>query len=729
NPATCFPAAVTTSASWDPQFLESIGRAIGEEAHAQKAGLVLGPGANLKRNPLCGRNFEYFSEDPLLSGKLAAGFIRGVESEGIGACLKHFAANSQEHCRFNSNGVMDERTLRELYLSAFELAVKEANPSAVMCAYPKLNGIHCSDNRKLLTEILREEWGFEGLVVTDWGAMNDRVEGFKAGCDLNMPGGSAYMEKEALEAVRSGSLPEQDVDASAERIIRLALREGENLKQEVDGKYEDHHLLAKKAALQGAVLLKNENHILPIPEEKKIALIGYMAKHLRYQGGGSSHINAIQVSNPIDYLSYASFAEGCDEKGDTTEELLREAAEKAGQAETAIVFAGLPDRYDNEGFDRTDMKLPEGHIRMIETAAAANPNTVVVLFSGSAVECSWSNHVKGILYMGLPGEAGGEAAADLLYGKENPSGKLAESWPIIYEDCISSSFFGKEKDALYLEGIYVGYRYYDKAEREVRFPFGFGLSYTEYEYSKLEVLGDTVRFMVKNNGEAGGAEIAQLYVETPQDGIHRPKRELKHFAKIWLQPGESKAVSFDLTDRDFSVWQDGWKVPAGEYTICVGGSSRDLPLKKTILKEGEEISVSSWQSGSFYETCEGRPVLSDLENAAGFSYVPDIPKKGSFTMDNTILEMKDESFVMKIVYKIVESGIAKQFGIKKDYDDPEFRLLIASSAGSPLRSLQIFGGMQGKTAEGLLEMANGHFFRGLRKMVSRARTASASSSH
>ncbi len=427
TPATCFPAAVTTASSWDPELLEEIGKAIGEEAHAQKAGVVLGPGANLKRNPLCGRNFEYFSEDPHLAGKLAAGFIRGVESEGIGACLKHFAANSQEYCRFNSNSVMDERTLRELYLSAFETAVKEGGPSAVMCAYPKLNGVHCSDNKKLLTEILRDEWGFDGLVVTDWGAMNDRVLGFQAGCDLNMPGGSAYMEREVREAIQAGSLSEEAVDASAERILQLALREAKTLEKEVDGRYEEHHLLAKKAAAQGAVLLKNQDHILPLQEEKKTAVIGYMAKHLRYQGGGSSHITAIAVSDPIDYLSDELYAEGCDENGNTTEELLKEAAEKAGQAETAIVFAGLPDRYDCEGFDRGDMKMPEGHNRMIETVAEANPDTVVVLFSGSAVECSWSNHVKGILYMGLPGEAGGEAVADLLYGKETPCGKLSES--------------------------------------------------------------------------------------------------------------------------------------------------------------------------------------------------------------------------------------------------------------------------------------------------------------
>ena len=505
RPATCFPAEVTTAGSWDPELLTAIGSAIGQEAREQGVGLVLGPGANLKRNPLCGRNFEYFSEDPYLAGKLAAGFIRGAEAQGIGTSLKHFAVNSQEKSRFTSNSVLDDRTLRELYLTAFEIAVKEGHPSTLMCAYPKLNGVHCSDNKALLTDILRTEWGFGGMVVTDWGAMNDRPEGFRAGCDLNMPGGSDYMEKEVLQAVKDGTLPERCIDDSARRVLKLVFRAAETLKAPATCDYEAHHALAKRASLEGAVLLKNEGGILPLKKDAKIAVIGAMAKNLRYQGSGSSHINPTKLSQPLDFLPDAIYAPGCDDRGDTTEDLLSQAAKTAQEAEIAVISAGLPDRYESEGFDRADMKMPEGQLRMIDAVAAANPNTVVVLLCGSAVECPWADRVKGILYMGLPGQAGGEAVADLLCGRANPSGKLAESWPLSYADVPSSEIYGKTDDALYQEGVYVGYRYYDKAGVPVRWPFGYGLSYTTFAYSDLTVDGNAVSVAVKNTGSFAGA--------------------------------------------------------------------------------------------------------------------------------------------------------------------------------------------------------------------------------
>ena len=425
RPATCFPAEVTSAGSWDPELLTEIGAAIGEEAKEQGVGLVLGPGANLKRNPLCGRNFEYFSEDPYLAGKLAAGFIRGAEAQGVGTSLKHFAANSQELSRFTSDSVMDGRTLRELYLTAFEIAVKEGKPSTVMCAYPKLNGTHCSDHKELLTEILRSEWGFDGMVVTDWGAMNDRIEGFRAGCDLNMPGGSDYMEKEVLQAVKDGTLPERCVDDSARRVLKLVFRAAETLSKKAACDYEAHHALAKRAAAEGAVLLKNESSILPLKPGAKIAVVGAMAKELRYQGAGSSHINPTKLTQPLELLPGAVYAPGCDEKGSTTDALLQEVQNAARKAETVVVFAGLPAQCESEGFDRDNLKMPEGHRKMIEVAAQANPNTVVVLLCGSVVECPWAEKVKAILYMGLPGQAGGEAIADLLYGRANPGGKLA----------------------------------------------------------------------------------------------------------------------------------------------------------------------------------------------------------------------------------------------------------------------------------------------------------------
>ena len=687
--ATCFPAEVTTAGSWDPELLAEIGAAIGEEAKEQGVGLVLGPGANLKRNPLCGRNFEYFSEDPYLAGKLAAGFIRGAEAQGISTSLKHFAANSQEKSRFNSDSVLDERTLRELYLTAFEIAVKEGKPSTVMCAYPKLNGVHCSDSKTLLTDILRTEWGFSGLVVTDWGAMNDRIEGFRAGCDLSMPGGSDYMEKDVLQAVKNGTLPESCVDDSARRVLKLVFHAAETLSKKAACDYEAHHALAKRAAMEGAVLLKNEGGILPLKQDAKIAVIGAMAKSLRYQGAGSSHINPTKLAQPLDFLPDAIYAPGCDERGDTTDALLAEARTAARQAEIAVVFAGLPDRCESEGFDRDDMKMPAGHLRMIEAVASANPNTVVILLCGCAVECPWADNVKGILYMGLPGQAGGEAIADLLYGRVNPSGKLAESWPSTYEDVPSSEVYGKTTDALYQEGVYVGYRYYDKSGTAVRWPFGYGLSYTEFAYSDLMVDGDTVSVTVKNTGAFAGAEVVQLY----------------------MQPDESRTVTFPLTDRSFAVWQDGWKVPGGAYTVCVGG------LTASIEKSGETLPIPAWQGGSWYERCTGKPNQTDWEALLGRRYTLPVLKKGSFTMDNTVMEMKDHSLIMKIMFKAVEATIAKGYGGKKDYENPNFRMQLASSAGAPIRSMQISGGMKGGVLPGMLEIANGHFFRGIWRMI------------
>lgn len=709
--ATCFPAEVTTAGSWDPELLTAIGSAIGEEAREQGVGLVLGPGANLKRNPLCGRNFEYFSEDPYLAGKLAAGFIRGAEAQGIGTSLKHFAVNSQEKSRFTSDSVLDERTLRELYLPAYEIAVKDGKPATVMCAYPKLNGVHCSDSKKLLTDILRTEWGFGGMVVTDWGAMNDRIQGFRAGCDLNMPGGSDYMEKEVLQAVKDGSLPERCVDDSARRVLELVFRAAQTLKEKAACDYDAHHALAKRAAAEGAVLLKNQDGILPLKQDAKIAVIGAMAKTMRYQGAGSSHINPTKLSQPLALLPGAVYAPGCDDRGNTTDALLAQTRAAAEKAEIALVFAGLPDHYESEGFDRDDMKLPEGHLRMIETVVSANPNTVVVLLCGSAVECPWADRVKGILYMGLPGQAGGEAVADLLYGRSNPSGKLAESWPISYRDVPSSEIYGKTADALYQEGIYVGYRYYEKAGVPVRWPFGYGLSYTAFAYSNLAVQGNEVSVTVQNTGACSGAEVVQLYIGTPQDGLHRPLRELKGFQKVFLQPGESRTVTFSLTDRSFALWQDGWKVPGGTYTVCIGN------LTASIQKSGETLPIPAWQKESWYAHCTGKPNRADWEAMLGRKYTSPVLKKGSFTMDNTVMEMKDYSLIMKIMFKAVEATVAKGYGGKRDYDNPNFRMQMASSAGAPIRSMMISGGMKGGVLPGMLEMANGHFFRGIRKMI------------
>lgn len=715
-PATCFPTAVTAGATWNRELYAREGEAIGKEAAAAGVSVVLGPGCNIKRNPLGGRNFEYISEDPYVAGKMAAALICGQQSTGVSSSLKHFAVNNQEYKRQNGDSQLDERTFREIYLTAFELAVKEAQPGTVMCSYNKINGIHASDNQELLTDILRTQWSFDGLVVTDWGALNDRIEGFKAGCDLNMPGGSKYMEKAALEAVRNGSLDEAFIDASVERILRL-VEKSQNIPQE-DVDWDAHHDLARAVAQQGAVLLKNAENILPL-DQNDLVLIGHMAGNLRYQGSGSSHINPtklVSITHALPHIPYAPCGDG---NGNVTEEDLRHAAEIAKQRKIAVVVVGLPDSYESEGFDRDHMRLPDGHNALVEAVADANPNTVVVLLGGSAMELPWADRVKAILYMGLPGQAGGEAAANLLTGKAVPSGKLTETWPMSYEDVICKDTFGR-KNTEYREGIYIGYRYYDKAKKAVRYPFGYGLSYTAFAYSDLTVCDCQVSVKVKNIGTVSGGEVVQLYIAPPQNGLFRPAKELKGFERVELAPGEAKTVEFTLDERSFAIWNDGWKVPGGTYTVQIGASSRDIRLEQSMEIPGEELAVPAWQGGSWYETLSGAPTREEWEQLMGHPVpVTAEPKKGQFTMDSTCMEMKEHSFIMKVQYKVTERIIAKSFGGKKDLSDPSYRMMITCAADCPMRSVVISSGgmMSDSLAQGMLHMANGHFFKGIKAML------------
>ena len=716
EPATCFPTAVTSGASWDMDLLEAEGRAIGEECLSLGSDVVLGPGVNIKRDPRCGRNFEYFSEDPFVAGQMGKAWVQGAQSTGAGTSLKHFAANNQEYKRFNGNSQVDERTLREIYLPAFETVVKEAHPATVMCAYPMLNGVHCSDNRWLLNDVLREEWGFKGLVVTDWGALCDRVKAMAAGCDLSMPGGSDYMEDRVADAVRSGSLPESAVDACAERVIRLALRSAQ-LEKGRPFDVEEHSAIAQRVAEGGAVLLKNENNILPL-NPGDIVLIGDMAKNMRYQGSGSSHINPTRLTSLADALPGVPFVACCNGRGEVCAAALKEAAEAARRAKIAVVCAGLPDIYESEGFDRENLKMPAGHVRMIETVAQANPNTVVVLFCGCAVETPWIDKVKAVLYMGLPGQAGGAAAAKLLTGEICPSGKLTETWPLRLVDVPSFGSFGK-KYTWYGEGLYVGYRYYQKAKAAVRFPFGYGLSYTHFEYTDLRIEDRRVTASVKNTGSVFGAEVVQLYVAPAQDGPYRPLRELKGFEKVFLQPGESKEVSFELNDRSFAIWSDGWKIPGGVYGIELGASSADIRLRGEIEVAGEVVPAPAWQKGSWYDRLRSRPLAQDFEKLYGGPILPEPAiKKGSFTMEMSTMEMKDKSPVMKAMFKATEKTIAQGFGGKADYSDPTFKMMVMSGADAPLRAavLSSSGAFPANVAEGILATANGQPLAGLKRL-------------
>lgn len=744
-PATCFPTAVSTACSWDEELLGNIAGAIGGEAAANGVSIVLGPGVNIKRNPLCGRNFEYFSEDPYLAGKLAAAYIRSLEGMGICSSLKHFACNSQEYKRFSSDSILDERTLREIYLSGFEIAVKEGKPSTVMCAYNKLNGEHCSDNRRLLTDILRKEWGFDGTVVTDWGAMADRIRAFRAGCDLCMPGGSAFMETEAAKAVENGTLAKEDVDTSAERILRLVEKcvseqnEGQNTPAKPDARMRErhqsancdagmrehhqsancdvgmreHYQLALRAAQESAVLLKNEDNLLPLDEKgDEIVLIGHMARELRCQGAGSSHINPWKLTNVVDFCPDIPFVEGCDADGRTTPEMLKQAVAAAERADTAVVFAGLTDRFESEGFDRENMRMPEGHCQLIEAVSKVNGNTVVILLCGSAVETPWADKVKSILYMGLPGEAGGEAIANLLFGKAVPCGKLAESWPYRYEDCVSSGYYaGKRKDAHYREGVYVGYRYYSSAKVPVRYPFGFGLSYTAFSYSDLEICENRVRCRVANTGSREGREIVQLYIAPPEGKFYRPVRELKGFCKVSLKPSESRTVEFVLNRRSFAVWNDGWIVPGGTYTIWIGSSSEELLLSGTISQPQTESELKAPEVPEWYFNPKQAPSHGDFEKLVGHAVTEKRLRRGEFTMENTILEMKDHALLPRVVFWVMEIVAARACHCRRDYSNPEFRMMMSFAADASLSGMKICAGMKNPLLEIMLKIVNGPFRR------------------
>ncbi len=710
-PATCFPPAVTAGATWNRELYAKEGEAIGKEALYNGVSVVLGPGCNIKRGPLGGRSFEYISEDPYVAGKMAAAFIKGQQSTGAKSCIKHYAVNSQEYKRQNGDSMIDGRTYREIYLTPFEYAVKEGKVGTVMCSYNKINGIHASDNKELLTDILRTGWGFEGLVMTDWGAMHDKREAFKAGCDLNMPGGFKYMDDMVIEDVKNGELSEEYIDTCVRRILELVdscVTSGD------EPDMEAHHNLSLQIAREGAVLLKNEDSILPLKKEQMV-LIGSMAKSTRYQGAGSSHINPTKLINITDALPTVRFIPCGDTEGYVTHEELKTVSEAAKQAEIAVVVAGLPDSYESEGFDRAHMGMPKDYNRMIDTVAAVNKNTVVVLLGGSPMELPWADKVKAILYMGLPGQAAGQAVADLLTGVVSPSGKLTETWAISYDDIISKDTFG-QKNTEYREGIYVGYRYFDKAKKAVRFPFGHGLSYTTFEYSDLAVNGRNVSVKVTNTGSVTASEVVQLYIAAPKGGIHRPVKELKGFEKLELSPGETKTAEFVLDDRSFAVWQNGWKIPAGAYTVMIGASSADIRLCTDIQVDGEavESTASAW-----YDTLEGLPSREDWESLMGHSVpVPVEPTRGTFTMDSTPLEMSKSSLVMKLFCKFTEKKVMEMMNIT-DRSDPMFKMMCTMALDGPIRATVISAGdkMSENMARGLVDMANGKYFCGIKKLL------------
>ncbi|WYP26428.1 glycoside hydrolase family 3 C-terminal domain-containing protein [Alkalihalobacillus sp. FSL W8-0930] len=603
-PATCFPSAVGLASTWNRDLIYDVGVALGKEARKEEVAVLLGPGANIKRSPLCGRNFEYFSEDPYASAQLAAAHIKGVQSAGVGASLKHFAVNNQEHRRMSVDAIVDERTLREIYLASFEGAVKEAQPWTVMCSYNLVNGEYASEHKRLLTTILRDEWGFNGLVVSDWGAVNERAAGVGAGMDLEMPTSNGVGTQKILDAIEQGELNEKALDQAVTRILELVEK---SFSQEAlaDVDMDAQHQLARKVAREAVVLLKNESQLLPLQKSQRVAVIGELAKKPRYQGGGSSHINPYQLDNAYDelarYADSVSYAQGYDlEKDKVDDQLIHEATKCARDSEVAVLFVGLPDRYESEGFDRDHMSLPTNHEALIRSVLDAQPNTIVILSNGSPVEMPWVDDVPSIIEGYLGGQAGGGAVADILYGVESPSGKLAETFPVRVEDNPSYLYFPGEGDRVeYREGIFVGYRYYDTKKVKPLFPFGHGLSYTTFSYEDMTVsnrnLNESekvkVTIQVKNTGSVKGKEIVQLYVHDKLSSVARPEKELKAFDKVELEPGETKEVHLELDRRAFAYYntdKEDWSIESGEFELRVGPSSADIVLTETISVTSSE---------------------------------------------------------------------------------------------------------------------------------------------
>ena len=613
-PATCFPTASAVANSWDAALGEEIGAALGEEAAAQEVSVVLGPGLNMKRNPLCGRSFEYFSEDPYLAGKLAAGYIRGIQSKGVAACPKHFAVNSQETRRMASDSIVDERTLREIYLTGFEIAVKEGHPRSIMSSYNLVNGTYANENKHLLMEILRGEWGFDGAVITDWGGSNDHALGVKNGSTLEMPAPGGDSVRELLAAVESGKITESDIDARLSELLPLVF----DTKAALDAAPREfdaaaHHALARRAAAESLVLLKNEGSLLPLAAGSKVAVIGDFAKNPRYQGAGSSMVNSTQVDVLLDKLidselNVIGYQQGFDRHGKPDAALQKSACELATQADTVILCMGLDEIAESEGLDRSNLRLAQNQVDLLQAVAAVNPKIVVVLYSGSVVETPWLDNCQAMLYAALGGQAGAGAVADALTGKVNPCGKLAETWPLTYADIPSAADFAtRRKTVEYREGLYIGYRYFTTAEKAVRFPFGYGMSYTTFAYSDMAADEQGVSLTVTNTGSVAGTEIVQLYIAKKNSELFRPAKELKGFARVTLAPGEKQRITITLDDKAFRFWNvkaNRWEIEGGEYELLVGASVEDIRLCEKISVHGtatvhpyEDVDLDCYYKG------------------------------------------------------------------------------------------------------------------------------------
>ena len=722
-PATCFPTAAN---SWDPALGEEIGVYLGEEAASQGVGVLLGPGLNIKRSPLCGRNFEYFSEDTYLAGKMAAGYVRGIQKNGVSACPKHLAVNSQELRRMASNSVLDERTLREIYLTGFEIAVKEGGAKSIMSSYNEVNGVYANENHHLLQKILRDEWGFDGFVVSDWGASNDHAEGVRAGSHLEMPTTGGDSDLELVEAVKSGKLDEKLLDRRVDELLDVILSATKAV-QPLEGKpfdVEKHHAMAAKAAEQSVVLLKNENNILPLKKGAKVAVIGEFAQKARYQGAGSSVVNPTKLDHTMDViknfgLDVAGFEPGYPRSGKGDPAMQAKAVELAKKADIVLLYIGLDEISESEGLDRAGMQLPKSQTDLIEAAAAVNPNIVAVMSAGSAVEMPWLSKCKALVHGYLCGQAGASSVLKVIMGEVNPSGKLAETYPVKYGDVSSAPYFpAKERTAEYRESLFVGYRYFETANIPVLFPFGFGLSYTTFEYSDLTVSEKEAAFTLKNTGKMDGAEVAQLYVSKPDGNVFRPAKELKGFQKVFLKAGESKKVTIPLDDkafRYFNVNTNQFEVEGGQWTVMIGASCADIRLSGTVSVQGTQ-AASPYDKAKFAKYFSG-----DIKNVSDAEFeallgrpIPNGHWSGVLTMNDALCQMYyAKSGLARLVYRILTHFLNKSI----EKGEPSLNLMF--NYNMPFRGIaKMTGGMcTMEMAEGILIIVNGHFFKGLGQII------------
>lgn len=729
--STCFPTASLSACSWDEGLIEEMGNAIAEEAMQEGVSVVLGPGANIKRSPLCGRNFEYFSEDPLLAGKMAAAWIRGVERRGICASLKHFAVNNQEHMRLSISAEVDERALREIYLKPFEIAVKQGAPSTVMCAYNRINGEYCSNNKRLLTDILRGEWGFDGLVVSDWGAVDDRVLGIKAGMDLEMPDSKGYYDGSVKTAIENGSLSMSELDACVNRVLAIVKNGRENLVSGYRYDLDEHASLAEKVALESAVLLKNDG-ALPLKKSEKVLVIGSLAKETRYQGGGSSHITPHKVISLIDGLAAigcsTDYIDGYSIHVDkNAKKLLNSAVSAASGYDKIVLCVGLIDEYETEGMDRAHLDLPQNQNDLIAAISMLGKQFVIVYYGGSPARI-YDDKAAATLCMYLAGEKCGMATAKLLCGINNPCGKLAETFPLTVNDTPCFGDYGKNlMSAVYSESIYVGYRFYDSAKIDVKYPFGHGLSYARFEYSDLKVGGDNytltdsigILFNIKNNSHLDGKEIAQVYIRKISGNVYAPFQELKGFKKVSLSAHETQSVDISVSVSDLAIYytpSGEWKVESGEYEIAVGTSSLGVKLTariNVVADALEPIIVNSWYNAPILGV---QPEFDKLRGyVVSHNFVP--PKKGNFTIDNSLIELADGSFMVRRIIAI--AGFFLRHALKVPKTDTGYIMTYEMFKTSPLKKLTSSsqGAFNQSMCEGLVLILNGKMIKGLRKLL------------